>query len=657
MTTQQLNIDASQAIEELKKINQQLADMNNKTNKIEKETKETTSKMSKYWTELNSKYEFFRKGISDGVSLLTKFKDTIMSMESIQTQQTALTLLSKQGKDLNETLNRTLEITKGVASGFDILPVVNKLLVNGFNLTSESLEKLIDVSGIYSSVTGDSMRSVMEMLARAGQKESQAVLERIGVYVDIDNELKKYAKTIGTTVEMLTEEEKQTQVMIISTEAMKKKFDELGLSAASLESPITNTFNRASESVKYFTNEIVRAGATWYVESINWTSNAMEKYEEFSDRLQAFVQDGFEGRDRVAKKWAEKRYWEQQEALKIEIQENEKAEMMKTDTFIAYSEQQKAYGITNNEIIYANYLKLLSNLSAAQGKTIFISSKLFDIDPSKDKRNLANEMFFTEAEVDDYTKKSIEKYQKYWDALSKEQEKILKNKMSKLEQQYKNKQDLAIQQSKFNDSLFQTGIIVDDDFFQATEMTKRQQAMNEQMQELEKQSSENRINLKKREHEILLAQEKEYQDIAKSYLIDATNNIYSGIINSRENFLQETIALSMQRAGAEIFNDGLQGLWQGGRWMLSPYPTMSAQGAAMVGYSVAEMGAGIGLGYAGAAAMPSVGGKSSESKNKETAARDRLQNFDTQKKEAVVTYLYPDERTAIQQLSKMNKKF
>lgn len=657
MTTQQLNIDASQAIEELKKINQHLADMNNKTNKIEKETKETTSKMSKYWTELNSKYQFFKTGIADGISLLTKFKDTIMSMESIQTQQTALTLLSKQGKDLNETLNRTLEITKGVASGFDILPVVNKLLVNGFNLTSESLEKLIDVSGIYSSVTGDSMRSVMEMLARAGQKESQAVLERIGVYVDIDNELKKYAKTIGTTVEMLTEEEKQTQVMIISTEAMKKKFDELGLSATSLESPITNTFNRASESVKYFTNEIVRVGATWYVESINWTSNAMEKYEEFSDRLQAFIQDGFEGRDRVAKKWAEKRYWEQQEALKIEIQENEKAEMMKTDTFIAYSEQQRAYGIQNNELIYNNYKLLMLKLQAEQGKTVFISSKLFDIDPSKDVRNLAKAINFTVEEIEKGQKEIDEANKKFLDS----QEKIRKNRISRkwaqLQADYNAEKEFMLLAVKQNQQIIEEKQTSIDDIFEPSSMMKRQQAMNEQMQELEKQSSENRINLKQKEHEILLAQEKEYQDKAKSYLIDAANNIYSGIINSRENFLQETIALSMQRAGAEIFNDGLQGLWQGGRWMLSPYPTMSAQGAAMVGYSVAEMGAGVALGYAGAAAMPSTGGKSSEAKNKETAARDRLQNFDTQKKEAVVTYLYPDERTAIQQLSKINKKF
>ena len=104
--------------------------------------------------------------------------------------------------------------------------------------------------------------------------------------------------------------------------------------------------------------------------------------------------------------------------------------------------------------------------------------------------------------------------------------------------------------------------------------------------------------------------------------------------------------------GAEIFNDGLQGLWQGGRWMLSPYPTMAAQGASMVAYSLAEIGAGLALGYAGKAAMPSTSSK--EASTKETAAVDRQSQ--APKNEKTDVYLYPNEKIWVRRLNESMKK-
>ncbi len=664
MTTQQLNIDATQAIKSLEQVNQQIVKVNESEQKVgdagKKATKEIADGVEKAknkWTELNSKIEVFQKGIEGGIGFLTKFKDVVLEMEGFQTQATALKLMSKEGQNLNNVLNNSVEITKGVVSQYDLLAVTNELMIKGFNLSEESLTKLIDVSAIYSSITGEQVSSVMQKLATASQRERDSVFEKMGVYIDTEVVLEKYAGTVGTTADRLDEATKSAVLLENATTQLKAKFDETGLSATSLESPITNTFKKAETSIKDAQNVMVGFAASLYVKLIGAFESVFEKYDEFSERLSALFSDGFDGVDRVAEKWANRRFIAIQEQANKEIAIKKRAEITMTENFILYSEQQKAYGIKNNEIIYNNYVKFLSDLEKAQGKAYHFSSKLFDIDPSKDKRNLASEMFFTSKEVDEYSKKSIEKYQKYWAELSREQEKIINNKTKKLEQQYKAKQDLAIRQSKFNDSLFETGIEVDDNFFESSAQTKREQLMQEQMQDLESKASENRINLKKNEHEILLEQEREYQEKVKSYLIDAANNIYSGLINSREDFLQETIALSMQRAGAEILNDGLIGLWQGGRWAMSPYPTMAAQGVATIGYSLAEIGAGLALGYAGAFAMPSTGSKTSESKNKETAARDRMQNFDTQKKEAVVTYLYPDERTAIQQLSKINKKF
>lgn len=116
----------------------------------------------------------------------------------------------------------------------------------------------------------------------------------------------------------------------------------------------------------------------------------------------------------------------------------------------------------------------------------------------------------------------------------------------------------------------------------------------------------------------------------------------------RENLLKEVTANAMKRAGSEIFNDGLTGLWQGGRWALSPWPSMQAQGVATIGYSLAEMGAGLALGYAGSKLMPRTGvtgtSKDEASKDKNDTMKNNKQDY------KVNTYLFPDERQWLQQL-------
>lgn len=600
MTTQQLNINATQAVNSLQQVNQQLANMNNSQQQITQTSTQTTQAQS-------SLFSSMKKGLSWGIenymNLSSVIKDVGEFIDGAYKRQAKWNALLNHPnyKRYKEQIDGINNSTNNLISLYDNSDTLQKLFNANVDLSSDKLTQLTEISNSYAKAMGVDATEAMQRFSEAIAEGATSKLEDLGIYIDTDTALTQYAISIGVAKDELTKMQEKQAVLNAILKNGKSSFDGI--------EPPTQKYSKAVLEAKKNLDELTLVVANFGAEVLNETVGAMNTYVSTWQWVGGSIYDV------------------------VHVFDNE-VETIKGDvipTTFALSNANVYLTKTINDVATANKKNLgISGIMAFQG----ISANNIKAIEDTQKR-----------------------YEEAWRKAEELEKKINNSKYKRLEKQYNDKINLAKQTSETINNFLVGEETSIDDIFESSSMMKRQQAMNEQMQELEKQSSENRINLKKREHEILLAQEKEYQDIAKSYLIDAANNIYSGIINSRENFLQETIALSMRRAGAEIFNDGLQGLWQGGRWMLSPYPTMSAQGSAMVGYSVAEMGAGVALGYAGAAAMPSTGGKSSEAKNKETAARDRLQNFDTQKKEAVVTYLYPDERTAIQQLSKINKKF
>lgn len=276
----QINVTANteQAQQSVKKLNDEVK----KESDVVKETATNWDKLGQKIIAINSAIGLFQ----EAVGALSAFNDTIKKMEGFQTQATALSLMSKNGENLNDVLSRSVEITKGVVNQYDILGSVNQLMMKGFELSSASLEKLIDVSGIYSSVTGQDVNSVMQMLAMASQRERDATFEKMGIYIDIDAVLQQYAKTMGKTVEQLGEAEKSTALLENAMDKMKAKFEETGLSAASLESPITHALKVAETAIAQTTDTIVAKTAQLYVWLIQQAEEMLGWFDDEQTRAQ-----------------------------------------------------------------------------------------------------------------------------------------------------------------------------------------------------------------------------------------------------------------------------------------------------------------------------------------------------------------------------------
>jgi hypothetical protein len=169
---------------------------------------------------------------------------------------------------------------------------------------------------------------------------------------------------------------------------------------------------------------------------------------------------------------------------------------------------------------------------------------------------------------------------------------------------------------------------------------------------LEQLDKENKLfEIKQKEKIVLQKKAKEEEEridkMTYAVLQSAANAFYNGILSDSDDLLQQIAAVALQTAGSKIFADGLTRLWEGGGNMLKfSEPAKQAEGAEQFAYGLAEVGAGLGLGYAGKELMPSKEGTS-----KSTAADDR-NKFEAQKDSQMSVYLYPDEKHYLRSFNK-----
>ena len=498
-------------------------------------------------------------------------------------------------KKYSDQLNDIAKNTQNMNNVYSDSDTLQKLFNSNVDLSSGKLEQLTKISASYAAAMGIDGSEALKRFSEAIAESSTGKLEDLGLYIDSKQAITSYAISLGIAADEL--DKTQEKQAILNAILAKGKVE----SQASVNplSQVRNEYGLMKQNIE----GITVATVDWMATGFN-TWLASNRYyggllgETLYDMLHYFdtIPETLEGDVIPATKSLTDAYVQMNKVMLDTLKINESLGIS---------------GITTFRGLSANNIKAIEDLQ--------------------------------------------KKYDKQAAEWAKQHEIRLAIGRKRLEDDYKAQQELAVKQMKFNESLHETELVIDDDFFtQQNENAFIYSKMEEIRRKNELDSMQKASDLKIKEREKQLKEEQKIEMKAQEYVIEASNFAYQNLIAGKTNFLKEMIALSMQKAGAEIFNDGLQGMWQGGRWALSPYPTMAAQGVTMMGYSALEMGAGIALGYAGSKLMPSTGG-SSESKNKETAAQDRKanQSNNTQKMDM---YMYPDEKAWLRALNKGTNK-
>lgn len=259
MAKVQLTADTKQVTSELQKVNADLVSIQENQTKMgesaKKATKEITDgaeKASNKWTELASKLDVFGK-VKEAFGWV---KDNVQAMESLQTQFTALSLFDASGK-FRKVLNESIVLTKGVANEYDLIATTNELMQQGFDFTEEQFRDLIDVGARYASVIGVDINKAIEQLSKSSLKEREGLMRQMGVTLDMNKALDDYAKKLGTTVEGLSDVERQSAILNAQVSALKNAFDMKGIDNTALMSPISTAMKQMDTLTQQMTDKII----------------------------------------------------------------------------------------------------------------------------------------------------------------------------------------------------------------------------------------------------------------------------------------------------------------------------------------------------------------------------------------------------------------
>ena len=182
------------------------------------------------------------KAISAGIN-------TITVTEKIETLNKQFDILSTNavgaGNDLRSALQKSAD---GLVDNEDLLKAANRALVD-FKGNASDLPKILETARRISKITGNDILETFESLNQAIATQRTRALQDAGINLKNDEIQKKYAASLGKTVEQLTEFEKRQAL----TQAILK-VNETNLAGISLAN------ENATQSFKKFSVQVGEVG-------------------------------------------------------------------------------------------------------------------------------------------------------------------------------------------------------------------------------------------------------------------------------------------------------------------------------------------------------------------------------------------------------------
>lgn len=112
-----------------------------------------------------------------------------------------------QGKDADEIIKKMREMSQGTVTDLELMKSANKAMMMG--LPVDRLGEMARIAKSASQATGASTEEMMQALTRGLGKQNSLMLGSVGIILNAEAAHLKYANSIGTTVDKLTDAEKK----------------------------------------------------------------------------------------------------------------------------------------------------------------------------------------------------------------------------------------------------------------------------------------------------------------------------------------------------------------------------------------------------------------------------------------------------------------
>ena len=113
-------------------------------------------------------------------------------------------------------------------SEFDLFQQANNAMVLGVTKNSDEMAHMFDVAQRLGAALGKDTRHSVESLITGIGRQSRLMLDNIGIIVKSDEAYEKYAKSLDTTADKLTDAQKKQAFLTATMEAADKKLESVG---------------------------------------------------------------------------------------------------------------------------------------------------------------------------------------------------------------------------------------------------------------------------------------------------------------------------------------------------------------------------------------------------------------------------------------------
>jgi hypothetical protein len=128
----------------------------------------------------------------------------------------------------DRTLRAVRESTAGLIRDFDVMAATNKALLLGLNTSSDEMADLAQTSTVLGRAMDQDATTSLDDLITALGRSSPMILDNLGLTVRVGEANETYARSVGKSVEQLTDAEKKTAFYNAAMAAARDKVAELG---------------------------------------------------------------------------------------------------------------------------------------------------------------------------------------------------------------------------------------------------------------------------------------------------------------------------------------------------------------------------------------------------------------------------------------------
>lgn len=135
-------------------------------------------------------------------------------------------LAASQGKDADMYIKKLKEMSHGTVSELKIMQKANQAMLLGLDL--DTITKMMEGATIIAQATGQDVAFMFESMALGVARQSPMILDNLGIIMDLDKAYAKYAKTLGITVNQLSDSQKAIAFTNEAMDGMETRMDAVG---------------------------------------------------------------------------------------------------------------------------------------------------------------------------------------------------------------------------------------------------------------------------------------------------------------------------------------------------------------------------------------------------------------------------------------------